>query len=695
MGIYKGNRDIKRIHYAYGDQLDQYKKIDILKNEFRKRMGYELNLENPRTYNEKIMWLKLYNQDPRITTYCDKYAVKAHIDKVLGPGYTVPTIAQWDNPDDIDFDKLPNQFVLKVNWSSGYNIIVKDKSTLDKEAAKNQLKKWMQPDRNSYYQYFNWGYKYMKPVCYAEQYIEQLDGQLYDYKFLFSNGNLVYLLIVTDRLTDNTITKTYFDADFNIIPIHSGHREYSNPELPKQINEMLEKAKILAEDFPLCRIDFYEIKDEIKIGEMTFYCGGGLLPITPVEWDYKLGQLIQLPNKKNITDPDPLRIKLKNGYARSKKKWKFKMKNFRRKFIHKETYKNKKYLVILGLRFPYETHIEYVAGVGKKYITMLGLEICYKKIDAPAENPDINSNIIFEYNPNTPEYAFTIDSKITPMMQQIHCEQKGYKQLGYFPNVKNPKTLNEKIIWLALNYKNPDIRIASDKSTAKEWASDRIGKEHIIPKIGIYEDVNDIDFCSLPDRFVAKLNCGWGADKIMIVRDKSKLDIDKTKAVLSSWLYPWNSYYYFNMCITDERKDRMNIVIEEFLDAGDGAAPDDFKFYCCNGEPKFALVVGDRSSPKQTRSFVDMNWNVLPFARKGKPIANYVEIPECLDEMKELARKLSKGFPFVRVDFYQVNGKVYLGEMTFTPGMFLAFTSKEWDRKLGDYLQLPDLDCKS
>jgi hypothetical protein len=281
-----------------------------------------------------------------------------------------------------------------------------------------------------------------------------------------------------------------------------------------------------------------------------------------------------------------------------------------------------------------------------------------------------------------------MEGKMTPQIQRIHCEQRAYRQLGYFPNLKDPKTFNEKIIWLALNYKNPDISVASDKGKAKEWISSRVGAEYVVPLLGVYDDVNDINFESLPDRFVAKLNGGWGADKVMVVRDKGKLDIDKTKAILSSWMYPWNNYYYKNMCVTDEKMEKGTIVIEEYLDTGD-AQPDDFKIYCCNGEPRFALVVSGRGGAEQTRSFVDMEWETLPFARKGMKVAERAVKPEKLDVMLCLCRELSKGVPLVRVDFYEVNGRVYVGEMTFTPGMFLSFTPVEWDYKLGEYLKLP------
>lgn len=281
-------------HYLMRDQLDVNVRKKIIEEEVSPILGYKMNLTNPKSYNEKINWLKLYNEDPRITRCCDKYAVKGYVEEKLGPGYVVPTIDSWDDPDDIDFNSLPNQFVLKVNWSSGFNIIVKDKAEIDERAIKDKLKRWMMPHSNSYYSYFNWGYKNMKPVCYAEQYIEQMDGQLYDYKFLFNNGKLIYLLIVADRLSDKTITKTFFDDKFEIMPFTSGGSAYGNPELPKTLNLMLEKAKILADDFPFVRVDFYEVDGQIKIGEMTFYCGGGKLPVSPVEWDFKIGEKIDI-----------------------------------------------------------------------------------------------------------------------------------------------------------------------------------------------------------------------------------------------------------------------------------------------------------------------------------------------------------------------------------------------------------------
>ena len=171
-----------------GLALTERKKKEILNEAFTRKVGYPINWDNPQSMNEKIMWLKLNYQNPLITKCADKFAVKDYAAEIIGEEYIVPTIASWTNPDDIDFDALPDKFVLKVNWSSGYNIIVKDKSKLDIKQTREKLRSWIKPDRNSYYQYFNWGYKNMKPVIYAEKYIEQIEGQVYDYKFFMCDS---------------------------------------------------------------------------------------------------------------------------------------------------------------------------------------------------------------------------------------------------------------------------------------------------------------------------------------------------------------------------------------------------------------------------------------------------------------------------------------------------------------------------
>lgn len=687
MGKYHGNVDVKKYHYSIRYALNEKRKIKILKEVFKRRTGYELDLSNPKSMNEKIMWLKLYYQNPLITKCADKFAVKEYVSDKIGSEYCVPTIASWERPEDINFDLLPNQFVLKVNWSTGYNIVVKDKSQLDIEKTRRILNGWMRPDRNAYYQYFNWGFKHMKPVLYAEEYLEQFDGQVYDYKFFMCNGKMEFMLIATDRSNDEELTHDFYDRDFKHIDAKYGEIKNAEilPSKPKNYDKMIKCAEVLSKEFPFVRVDFYEIDNRIYLGEMTFYPAGGLKTFTPVEFDYYFGSKIELP-RKQITDKENFITDFFGMIILCCVNIMKALKRIRKKIIHKYFRDGEKYIVVFGVRIPYKTHVEIDKTINKKYINIFGIEFCYKHIK---KDVGINTEIEYKYEENSSILSFQLEDKITPQIQRIHCEQKAYKQMGYFPNLKKPETLNEKIIWLALNYKNDNIRIAADKGKAKKWISSRIGSEYVVPLIGVYEDVNDIEFDKLPKRFVAKLNDGWGADEVLIVRDKTRLNIDKTKAILSSWLYPWNNYYYKNMCITDEKMENATIVIEEYLDCGENSQPDDYKLYCCNGEPKFALVVSGRGGDVQTRTFVDIDWNVLPVSRKGIIRDNNVKKPQNLELMIELCRKLTKDFPFVRVDFYEVNGKVYVGEMTFTPGMFLKFSSKEWDKKLGQYLKLP------
>ncbi len=289
-----------KANFLERDQLDQGKVETIARRIFKENLGYELNLQDPQTFNEKIFWLKLYHHDPLVTRCCDKFAVKGYVDEVLGPGYVIPTIQNWDRAEDIDFSALPERYVLKVNWSSGYNIIVQDPGQVQPELFRENIRHWMEPEQNSYYQTFNWGYKHMKPVVYAEEYVEQPNGQLFDYKFFCCNGKMKFLFIATDRHLEGKekLTYDFYDADFHRLPLTYGGRGHSLHELekPSRFEEMVALAEKLAKPFPFVRVDFYEVDGKLYVGEMTFYCGGGILPFDPPEWDKKLGDLICLPD---------------------------------------------------------------------------------------------------------------------------------------------------------------------------------------------------------------------------------------------------------------------------------------------------------------------------------------------------------------------------------------------------------------
>ncbi len=682
---YQGTRDVKKIHYRMGILLTQQKKAEILKETFRRRMGFELNLEDPRSFNEKIMWSKLYYQNPLITRCCDKYAVKDYVRETVGEGYTVPTLGVWERPEDIDFDALPDRFVLKVNWASGYNIIVPDKSQLDVEDARRKLRRWLKPDRNSYYQFFNWGYKHMKPVIYAEEYLEQENGQVYDYKFFTFGGEAKVLLVCTDRNTDDPLNFDYFDLEYRPLPITCGgaHHSQTPPPRPKNLERMRELAQKLAAPFPFCRVDFYAVGDRVYLGEMTFYAGGGLLLYDPLEWEYQFGQWYVLPEKW-ITDKEgpllPMAIALEKG----KRKVLRGLRRLRRCLIRHDVYSGAHYVTLFQfLRIP----VTLDTRGGWRYATATGVQMRYKRAQ---EQPSDTGLQPPAFAPLPPQQAFLMEDRITHDMKKHYIEQKAYAQLHYFPNLDHPRSFNEKLLWLALNYKNPIHAVASDKARAKAWIAQRVGEEYVLPLLGVYDNPNDIDFEALPEKFVMKSNAGWGADQVVLVTKKSRKDYDRLRALASSWLYPWCSYYYFNMCITDEKPEKPLVVIEEFLDGGKQYL-DDYKFYCCNGQMQFALIVTDRGSPDQCRTFVDRDWKVLPVRRAGKFSSGTPEKPKNLEKMLELAKILSKDVPMVRIDFYNVDGRIYVGEMTFTPGLFLRFQPREWDYRLGELLDIRGL----
>ena len=272
---------------------------EIIKEQFRAALGYELNLENPRTFNEKLQWLKLYYHDPLMIKCADKYLVREYIKETIGEEYLIPLIGVWYRVEDIDFDSLPNQFVLKVNWGSGQNIIVKDKSQLDIEEAKNRLRYWMQPTSNHYYYSYEWPYKNIVPKIICEKYITNNTENLTVYKiFCFDSNPYLFQVIINDKTANERIN--YYDLDWNRLALKQNYDNFDfDIQKPKYLNLMLKFSRILSENFPyFIRIDFYETNDRIYFSEYTFYSDAGYAKFTPDYWDKKLGDLINLPKEK-------------------------------------------------------------------------------------------------------------------------------------------------------------------------------------------------------------------------------------------------------------------------------------------------------------------------------------------------------------------------------------------------------------
>ena len=262
-----------------------------LTNWYHRKTGETLNLENPKTFNEKIQWLKLYDSTPIKTKLADKYLVRDWIKEKIGEEYLVPLLGVWEKANDIDFNKLPNQFVLKCNHGCGYNIIVQDKTQLDIKEAKQKLTNWSK--ENFAFKYgLQLHYKNIKPLIIAEKYIEQIDEQICDYKFLCFNGNVKYCWVDKDRYTEhkrNIYNMNWERLDVNINPIYDVIDECNKPV---NFDKMVKFAEILSKDFRFVRVDFYEAGDRLYFGEMTFTSSSGTEKIYPESFDLELGSYI-------------------------------------------------------------------------------------------------------------------------------------------------------------------------------------------------------------------------------------------------------------------------------------------------------------------------------------------------------------------------------------------------------------------
>ena len=273
---------------------------DFLKMQFKNVFGYPLDLNNPKTYSEKLQWLKLYDRKPEYTMMVDKYEVKKYVASKIGEEHIIKTLGVWDHFDDIDFAQLPNRFVLKCTHDSGGLVICTDKSKLDLAAAKKKIEKSL---KNDYYmQNREWPYKNVKRRIIAEEYMVDESGyELKDYKIFAFDGEAKAMFIASDRTNPNEETKfDFFDMDFNHLPFTNGHpnsKEWDKIKRPKGLDEMKKYAEILSKGLPEARIDFYDINGKVYFGEITFFHWSGFERFEPAEWDKKFGSWITLPTK--------------------------------------------------------------------------------------------------------------------------------------------------------------------------------------------------------------------------------------------------------------------------------------------------------------------------------------------------------------------------------------------------------------
>ncbi len=260
-------------------------------------MGKKLHLKNPVTYNEKLQWLKLYDHNPAYTKMVDKYEVKQYVADRIGAEYIIPTLGVWDHPEEVDFDALPDKFVLKTTHDSGGIVIVDKNVGYDRKKINAFFNERL--SRSTYEIQREWPYKNVPKRIIAEQYMEdEKTHELRDYKFFCFDGEVKAMFIATDRQSDKPTAFDFFDPDFNWLDIRHGHpNAETRPEKPVNFELMKQLSAKLSEGLPQVRVDLYEINGKVYFGELTFFHHGGVVPFDPEKWDRIFGDWIKLPER--------------------------------------------------------------------------------------------------------------------------------------------------------------------------------------------------------------------------------------------------------------------------------------------------------------------------------------------------------------------------------------------------------------
>jgi hypothetical protein len=266
---------------------------------YRRLTGKKLRLDMPRTYNEKLQWLKLYGMTPLHTRLSDKYRVRGWVAEKLGSDWLVPLLGVWDRAEDIPFDTLPERFALKANHGSKYNLIVEDKSRLDRARVIRQAGEWLRYDY-AFCNGYEMQYRGIRRRLIAEEYLENSGGELYDYKFWCFHGRVELISMYSNRAAG--LCQMFYDRDWQPAPVRG--RFPPPPVLsprPGNLEDMIAASEKLARGFPHVRVDLYRLDSgKLYFGEMTFCSSSGDVRWDPPAWDLKLGELIMLPKEKKM-----------------------------------------------------------------------------------------------------------------------------------------------------------------------------------------------------------------------------------------------------------------------------------------------------------------------------------------------------------------------------------------------------------
>ena len=266
----------------------------FLKIKYRIIIGKKLNLKNPQSFNEKLQWLKLYDRNPLYTKLVDKYEVRAFIAETIGEEYLIPLYGLYKSFEEINFDELPNQFVLKPTHTSGDVYICRDKSQIDFSKLKKLVNYWLK--REYYWNHREWPYKNITPRIICEKFmIDDESSELMDYKFLSFNGDIKCLFICLNRNSPYGLNVDFYDMNWNLMPFER-HYKCSGKKIskPKNFDKMVKFSEILSKNLTFIRVDFYEVNGKLYFGELTFYPGSGYEEFTPESYDYQLGSWMEL-----------------------------------------------------------------------------------------------------------------------------------------------------------------------------------------------------------------------------------------------------------------------------------------------------------------------------------------------------------------------------------------------------------------
>ena len=290
-----------RIYAKRFQGLSQKELEFCIKSQYKAWHGKKLDLNNPKTFNEKLCWEKCYYWNPLMTTCADKVKARDYFCKRVKKGeqYLVKQYGAYKTPDEIDFDSLPNSFVLKSNWGSGQQIIVKNKKDLDINDARAKMSKWMQPESNHYFYAFEHGYKHISPRIVCEEFLD------YEYKlefFCFNGKPRFFWIVINDKTPD--VHANFYELDWKQMPIVNHYPNFDTPiKKPKCYDEILDNAKKMCGDFPFVRCDFYVTKTGYKFSEMTFFHWGASQGFEPAKYDEIIGNMMTLPqNKTNVAE---------------------------------------------------------------------------------------------------------------------------------------------------------------------------------------------------------------------------------------------------------------------------------------------------------------------------------------------------------------------------------------------------------